>query len=165
MPSWSDIFQYGTFLSVAFYESAWMSVSEHSSSPTFSMLLTISEFLSSSFCSYILLQNDFVSFASSIVVSCILHRFVGRIFFRYFGRPISFDLFLPVLLSNLSDVIFFGSFSFHCVLVNFSFLSTIACCCCFYTYLSSLFFHPDFVFLFGFLVGISVLSLTIFTAA
>ena len=66
MPSWPGVFQSGSFLNVFLNESRGMSALKPSLSPCNSlfMLHIHSAFLVWSFCSYILLQNCWVSFAS-----------------------------------------------------------------------------------------------------
>ena len=89
-----------------------------------------------SFSPHILIQNCsfwFLSFRLSICL-CVFYPLLSRIFFRYFLRscftciasfcpeifwvsllsPISFGLFLPVVLSVLSAVFFFSSFIPSC---------------------------------------------------
>ena len=111
--------------------------------------------------------------------SCILLRLVGRIFYHHFGRtnlvwitwpcfdifcfffllPVSVVLFLLVVLSVLTAVVFFGLFISMCICVffllsKFRFLSKFFLKICF----SGLISNSGFVFLFEFLRGIRNLS-------
>ena len=126
IPSWPGVFQFSTFFSFSSVETTTTFTSGTPSSPSnsFFMIFINSAFLIYSFCSHILLQNFFVSFASDCWFLCIVCRLVGWIFFRYFGMPcfvcivwpcpgtfwvsllsaISFDVTLPVVLSDLSVV-------------------------------------------------------------
>ena len=95
---------------------------------------------------------------------CTLYQFVGGIFFHYFGKssfvciawpysvtfwvsllsPISFDLFLPAVLSDLSVIVIFYLF----ILLDswgFNFFSRFTCCS-FFICPSILIFLPCFVF-------------------
>ena len=85
MPSWPDVFQFGTFFSVALNDFKCIIARRPSSSPCncFSMLFIHSGFSLCSSRSHILLQSYFTSFASGCWY--ILEHSPPRCFFRYFG--------------------------------------------------------------------------------
>ena len=118
MLSWHGVLQFGTLLSVILSESGCIFALEPSSGPcnSFLMLFIHSVFLSCSFCSHILLQNCLVSFVPGcwfdlehFPPTCwknflsLFWSYPG-IFWFSFPTPISFDLFLPFILSDLSTV-------------------------------------------------------------
>ena len=83
------------------------------------------------------------------VFFCIV-RFCFGIYWASLLSLISFDLFIRVVLPELSAVVFFFFFVFSSqyILVCFSFLSTFDYCRSFFTCLSSQIFRPGFLFLF-----------------
>ena len=134
IPLWPGVFYFVTFFNVEFCECRWMSALGSSSVPfnSFFQLLIHSAFLLCSFCSSYSLFKKIILFALYSVVYdlflCILYWFISRIFLHYFARscfvcypwpchgifwvslisPVSFGIFLPVILSVVSDVVFFG---------------------------------------------------------
>ena len=114
---------------------------------------------------------------------CILHWFVGRFFFCYFGSSCFVCIAWPWYLlsfSSFSKIFWFISsscivrlvccclvlvFSFQWFFVSFSFLSTLTCSHNFLISPFSLIFHSGFSFLLGFLMGLWILLLTSFAPA
>ena len=131
---------------------------------SFSMSFIHLVFLLCSFCSRFLLQNCFVSFASTVVgmYSCILHLLAGRIFFHCFRMtcficivwsclsiflvflllPLPFDLSSWVVL--FFYLLCFSSFFIPTYFHVFLFLSIFACYYRFPICVSSLISDPGF---------------------
>ena len=128
IPSWPGVFQFGTFLSVALNESKCISIPRPFTSPCtlFFMLFIHSAFMLSTFCSDILLQNCFVSFASGCsfvfvhslptcsqiflsswnILFCLYCLTLYRYFWSALLLKISCKVFLRVVLSDLSAIVF-----------------------------------------------------------
>ena len=137
MPSWPGVFQLGIFLSVALSESKNLLPT----GPSLGFLFLFSFYLSIHLFSYVLSDPIFYSILLHSVVglfSCILQRFVQRIFFCYFGRSwfvcITWpcpSIFWNSLLSPIFFIYFFQLYCQNCL--RFSFV------------LCSFFFHFCFV--------------------
>ena len=183
MLSWPDIFQFDSFFeccSVQFalychVKASWCLCK------SFSMLLISSAFMLCYFCSYILLQNSFASFAFSCSYVLLhypptylwnfLSLFLNVLFWlsclslsvllKTLLLPTFFDLSLQVTLFDLSAVLFY---SFYLNSLLHFFLLPLYLCLLSYCP-SNLIFNPDFVFLFGFLRGTPILSQTKFSPA
>ena len=123
------------------------------------------------------LPPSFVSFSSvswSVYAKNFFHYFgmscfVGIVwpcrssFPVFFLSPIYFALFLPVVLSDMSAVVFLRSL--RSVPVCFIVLSCFANFHSFFICLSSLISHPGFVFSFGFFESLTISLLTSFDLA
>ena len=155
---------------------------ELSSNPcnSFLMLLIQSVFLLCFFCSYILLRKLFCFFWIQLVIyPCAFSTdLLVEFSFVILGGLILYCLILSYLLtlSSFTNIFWLISsscigslvcccflvFLLHCVFVYFPRLYTFACFHSFFICPSSLISHPRFVFLFGFLNRMPILSLTSF---
>ena len=166
MPLWLGIFLFGFFLSIALNESWDVFASRFSSSssnffPSYSFILHFFYVLSFSifyskilsfFCFWLMIclcthsTNLLVEFSFVILEYPVL-------FVLMYSVQVSFDLFLPVVLTDLSVVVFLEIFSYFLVPLCFTFLRSFACCVSFCICPSCLISHPAFVFLFRVLRG------------
>ena len=131
---------------------------------------------------HILLQNCLFPLHPVVCLSFCIFQLLCKFSFIILEGPILFVFLDPIPISfesPLFHLIFLFLFLFSSCIVKFvcclillflyqnnlkcfSFLSTFACCRSFLTYHSILFSHPDFVFLFGLLWKMLILSQTSF---
>ena len=142
MPSWSRVFQFGTFLSVGLCESRCLFTWGPSlnSCNSFFIFFIHSAFLLWHFCFLILLQKLFYFFYISFVdfSSCTLHQFIGKFsFVFFFFWKVLYCLFCLKLSKYLSTLLSFANI--FCLFLSFVLLV-----------LSAVFFFCIFIALYHF---------------